>query len=80
MTDKVGKHSKLPVVSFDPRTKLYALLIFNIVMLTSLTEGVSIYLKPLLAILAFLFLLNAKMMKTAVIYLVLYVVSWNAAC
>ena len=78
MTDKVGKHSKLPVVSFDPRTKLYALLIFNIVMLTSLTEGVSVYLKPFLAILAFLFLLNAKMMKTAVIYLVLYVVSWNA--
>lgn len=78
MADKVGKHSQLSVVSFDPRTKLYALLIFNIVMLTSLTEGVSVYLKPFLAILAFLFLLNARMTKTAVIYLVLYVVSWNA--
>ena len=78
MADKAGKHSQLSVVSFDPRTKLYALLIFNIVMLTSLTEGVSVYLKPFLAILAFLFLLNARMTKTAVIYLVLYVVSWNA--
>ena len=78
MANKVGKYSQLSVVSFDPRTKLYALLIFNIVMLTSLTEGVSVYLKPFLAILAFLFLLNARMTKTAVIYLVLYVVSWNA--
>ena len=78
MAGRVDSRDRLAVVSFDPRTKLYALLIFNIIMLTSLTEGASVYLKPFLAVLAFLFLLNARLPKMAVIYLVLYVVSYHA--
>lgn len=78
MVDRVENYGKLSIITFDPRTKLYALLIFNIVMLTSLTEGVSVYLKPFLAVLAFLFLLNARLPKMAVIYLVLYAISWHS--
>lgn len=78
MADKVRNGSQLSVISFDPRTKLYALLIFNLIMLTSLTEGASVYLKPFLAVLAFLFLLNARLPKMAVVYLALYVVSYHA--
>lgn len=66
------------VIQLDPRTKIYMLLIFNIIMLTSVTEGVSIYLKPVLAFLVFLALLNARKPKAAVIYLILYVISYNS--
>lgn len=74
----VDSRNQFAVISFDPRTKLYALLIFNLVMLTSLTEGASVYLKPFLAVLAFLFLLNARLPKTAAVYLALYIVSYHA--
>lgn len=66
------------IMQFDPRTKIYSLLIFNIIMLTSITEGIAVYLKPFLAFLAFLFLLNARKTKMAVIYIVLYMVSYHA--
>lgn len=67
------------VVSLDPRTKLYILLTFSMIMLTSLTEGAAVYLKPVLAFLAFLFLLNAGKLKMAVIYLIMYVLASQSA-
>lgn len=78
MAGPVGKSGEGAVIQLDPRTKIYALLIFNIIMLTSVTEGAAVYLKPFLAVLAFLFLLNARMPKMAVVYLVLYIVSYHA--
>lgn len=63
------------VLGLDPRTKIYMLFIFNFIMLTSVTEGIGIYLKPMLAFLAFLFLLNARKPKMGLIYLVLYIVA-----
>ena len=75
MTRGTDRQNQSAVIAFDPRTKLYALLIFNLVMLTSLTEGSSVYLKPFLAVLAFLFLLNARLPKMAAVYLSLYLVS-----
>ncbi len=66
------------VIQLDPRTKMIALLIFNIIMLTSITEGIAVFLKPILAFLAFLFLLNARKPKLAFIYLALYMISYHA--
>lgn len=78
MVNTADNRDKLSVILLDPRTKLYTLLIFNLIMLTSLTEGASVYLKPFLAVLAFIFLLNGRLPKMAVIYLALYVVSYHA--
>lgn len=61
--------------ALDPRTKIFVLLIFNFIMLSSVTEGIGIYVKPALAFLAFLLLLNARKPKIAVIYLVLYAIA-----
>ncbi|HIZ56239.1 MAG TPA: energy-coupling factor transporter transmembrane protein EcfT [Firmicutes bacterium] len=70
---RVGKQEAL--ISLDPRTKIFVLLIFNFIMLSSVTEGIGIYIKPALASLAFLLLLNARRTKTAVIYLILYAIA-----
>lgn len=63
------------ILWLDPRTKIYTLFIFNFIMLTSITEGAAIYLKPILAFLAFLFLLNAEKPKMAVCYLAMYLLA-----
>ena len=63
------------LVVLDPRTKLYMLLLFNVIMFSSATESIAVILKTLLAALAFLILLNAGKTKVAWIYLALYVLS-----
>lgn len=63
------------LVVLDPRTKLYMLLPFNVIMFSSATESMAVILKTLLAALAFLILLNAGKTKVAWIYLALYVLS-----
>lgn len=37
----------------DPRTKLYMLVIFSIVMIDGKTDGISFWLKPILALIPF---------------------------
>ncbi len=78
MVKQISSEKQDVLLRLDPRTKLYMLLTFNVVMLTSLTEGIAIYLKPALAVLAFLFLLNARKPKPAVIYIILYAVLLQA--
>ena len=63
------------LVVLDPRTKLYMLLLFNVIMFSSATGSMAVILKTLLAALAFLILLNAGKTKIAWIYLALYVLA-----
>jgi len=60
----------------DPRTKLYMLLIFSIVMIDGKTDGISFWLKPALSLLPFLLLLSGRRRKAAAIYLSVFCVSW----
>lgn len=60
----------------DPRTKLYMLLIFSIVMIDGKTDGISFWLKPALSLLPFLLLLLGRRRKVAAIYLSVFCVSW----
>lgn len=64
-------------ISFDPRTKLYMLFVFNLINLSS-TESVLINnLKLVLAFLTFIMLLNVRKPRAAVIYAVLYIAAYN---
>ena len=60
----------------DPRTKLYMLVIFSIVMIDGKTDGISFWLKPILALVPFFLLLSGSRKKVAIIYLIVFVVSW----
>ena len=60
----------------DPRTKLYMLVIFSIVMIDGKTDGISFWLKPILALIPFFLLLSGSRKKVAIIYLIVFVVSW----
>ena len=53
----------------DPRTKLYMLVIFSIVMIDGKTDGISFWLKPILALIPFFLLLSGRRKKIAIIYL-----------
>ena len=61
----------------DPRTKLYMLVIFSIVMIDGKTDGISFWLKPILALVPFFLLLSGSRKKVAIIYLIVFVVSWT---
>ena len=54
----------------DPRTKLYMLVIFSIVMIDGKTDGISFWLKPVLALVPFFLLLSGRRKKIAIIYLI----------
>ncbi|EKC66065.1 protein containing ATP-binding region, ATPase-like domain protein, partial [human gut metagenome] len=54
----------------DPRTKLYMLVIFSIVMIDGKTDGISFWLKPILALVPFFLLLSGSRKKVAIIYLI----------
>ena len=47
----------------DPRTKLYMLVIFSIVMIDGKTDGISFWLKPILALVPFFLLLSGSRKK-----------------
>jgi len=59
-------------LAFDPRTKVYALLLVNIVMLTGSITGWSIYIRIVMACVPLALILTEKKYKTAVIYLLAY--------
>ena len=61
----------------DPRTKLYMLVIFSIVMIDGKTDGISFWLKPILALIPFFLLLSGRRKKIAIIYLIVFIVSWT---
>mgnify|MGYP000264324494 CR=1 FL=1 len=61
----------------DPRTKLYMLVIFSIVMIDGKTDGISFWLKPVLALVPFFLLLSGRRKKVAIIYLIVFIVSWT---
>lgn len=60
----------------DPRTKLYILVIFSIVMIDGKTDGICCWLKPVLALLPFLLLLNSGRRRAAAVYLIGFGASW----
>ena len=61
----------------DPRTKLYMLIIFSIVMIDGKTDGISFWLKPVLALVPFFLLLSGRRKKAAIVYLIVFAVSWT---
>ncbi len=60
----------------DPRTKLYMLIIFSIVMIDGKTDGISFWLKANSGIGTLFLLLSGSRKKVAIIYLIVFVVSW----
>lgn len=60
----------------DPRTKIYILVIFSIVMIDGKADGISFWLKPVLAFVPFLLLLSGRRRKAAIIYLIIFSVLW----
>ena len=62
---------------FDPRTKLYMLVIFSIVMIDGKTDGISFWLKPVLALVPFFLLFSGRRKKAASVYLIVFIVSWT---
>ena len=65
-------------VVLDPRTNLLLLLTINVVMLSSAAEGSGALLKPIMAALAALLLLNAGKGKMALLYILLYALASQA--
>ena len=61
----------------DPRTKLYMLVIFSIVMIDGQTNGISFWLKPLLALIPFFLLLSGRRKKAAISYFIIFAISWT---
>lgn len=61
----------------DPRTKLYMLVVFSIVMIDGKTDGISFWLKPILALIPFFLLFSCRRKKAAMIYLVVFMISWT---
>lgn len=60
----------------DPRTKIYLLVIFSIVMIDGKTDGISFWLKPVLAFVPFFLLLFSRRGKAAIAYLIIFASSW----
>lgn len=58
----------------DPRTKLLLLLVITTLMFSTSNKGIMNYVKPVLSVLPFALLLIEKRFKTAVKYLLLYIV------
>lgn len=72
LSDGVGKKFWL-----DPRTKIFMLVIFSIVMIDGETAGICFWLKPALALVPFFLLLSGGRRRAAVIYLIVFGVSWS---
>lgn len=64
-------------MKLDPRTKLYLLVVFSIVMIDGKTDGISFWLKPALALVPFFLLLSGRKKRAAVLYLIVFAVSWT---
>lgn len=62
----------------EPRTKLYLLVVFSIVMIDGKTDGISFWMKPILALVPFLLLFFSRRKKVAIIYLLIFTASWLA--
>lgn len=60
----------------DPRTKLYLLVVFSIVMIDGKTGDICSVLKPALALLPFLLLLLGGRGKAACVYMIVFAGSW----
>lgn len=63
-------------LNLDPRTKLYLLLVTNIVIISGSSGAALIYIKPLLSAIPFLLLLMSGRRKAALLYALVYAVSW----
>ena len=62
-------------LNLDPRTKLYLLLILNIVIINGRSSGSAIYVKPMLAAVPFLLLLMSGKRKGSLLYAGIYSIS-----
>ena len=63
-------------LNLDPRTKLYVLLVISTVVISGTSDEKSAYIKPLLSAIPFLLLLMGGRRKVALIYVLVYAVSW----
>ncbi len=60
----------------DPRTKLYLLVMFSIVMLNAKNDTFGLWFKPMLAFLPFVLLLSCRRTKAAWVYVTAYYICW----
>lgn len=63
------------IVRLDPRTKLFVLVVFNVMMLSASSEGAALYVKYALVAFAALMVVNARRPMAALAFIALYVVA-----
>lgn len=68
--------SSLSGLRLDPRSKIYLLVVFGIVMIDGKTDGICSVLKPALALLPFFLLFLSRRKRAAAAYLAIFVLSW----
>lgn len=64
-------------MKLDPRTKLFLLFTVTTLMLSTSIEGNLLYIKPILSFLPFLLLIQINQKKTALKYLILYILCFG---
>jgi len=63
-------------LKIDPRTKLFLLLVVNIIMINGSTAGAAAIYKPILACLPFVLLLTGKRIVAAFVYGIIFAMAW----
>lgn len=78
MIKKSSANMQQSLIHFDPRTKLYSLMAFSVIMVSSAESEMDGILKIVFAGLAFLMLLNIRKSGLAVAYVTIYCVAFGA--
>ena len=78
MSGKVSTNTQQAVINLDPRTKLYTLMVFSLVMVPSSESELDTILKIVFAGLAFLMLINIRRPGLAAVYAVAYCAAYGA--
>lgn len=65
-------------IKLDPRTKLYILIIMNIIVISSRDFGALAFIKPVLSAVPLLLLMAERKNKAAVMYFIIYLISYMA--
>ena len=78
MSGKVSTNTQQAVINLDPRTKLYTLMVFSLVMVPSSESELDTILKIVFAGLAFLMLINIRRPGLAAVYAAAYCAAYGA--
>ena len=78
MSGKVSTNTQQAVINLDPRTKLYTLMVFSLVMAPSSESELDTILKIVFAGLAFLMLINIRRPGLAAVYAAAYCAAYGA--